>query len=54
MAKFTCPTCGKTFEKNYWKWLFTAIFHKFSFKELRDYRKTKCPYCGTKTYMKKH
>ena len=53
MAKFTCPVCGETFEKNFWKWLFTTAFHWFNFKEWRDYRKTKCPYCGHKSYMKR-
>ena len=53
MSKFKCPKCNQEFKMNYWKWIFTTIFHWFSFKELRDYRKTKCPLCGEKSWMKR-
>jgi uncharacterized Zn-finger protein len=49
----TCPVCGHSWECGYLKWLFSAVFHRINFKEFRDYRKTKCPYCGTKSFIKK-
>ena len=53
MAKFKCPKCEKEFEMNYWKWIFTTLFHWFSFKKWKDYRKTKCPHCGEKSWIKR-
>lgn len=53
MASFYCPWCESTFEIGFWKWIFTSPFHYFNFKEMRDYRRTKCPYCGIKTYMRR-
>ena len=50
---FTCPKCNGSFQMRWSKWIFTTIFHWFNFKEMRDYRKTKCPYCGKKSYMKR-
>ena len=46
MAKFKCNYCEKTFEKNWFKWLFTTAFHWFG------KRWTKCPYCGKYSYVK--
>jgi predicted RNA-binding Zn-ribbon protein involved in translation (DUF1610 family) len=45
MSKFKCPKCEKEFEINYFKWIFTALFHWFS------KRKTKCPHCGEKSWV---
>ena len=47
MSKFKCPKCGQEFERNYFKWIFTTLFHWFG------KRYTKCPYCGEKSYMKR-
>ena len=49
----TCPRCGESFQISWLKWMFTAVFHRFSFREWRDYRYTKCPYCKQKSYMKR-
>ena len=53
MSRFKCPRCGKEFEMPYLKWIFTTLFHRYSFKEYKDYRLTKCPYWRQKTYMKR-
>lgn len=53
MAKFHCKNCDKDFEMNYFKWLFTTLFHWFSFKHGRDYRLTKCPHCSKKSWMRR-
>lgn len=53
MAKFYCPKCNNKFEMNFWKWMFTTVFHWFNFQERRDYRKTKCPICGQRSYMRR-
>lgn len=52
MRKFECPHCGETWTMSYLRWVLTAPFHWFSVKEMRDYRKTKCPYCGKKGWLK--
>ena len=44
--KFYCVHCGKNFEMNWFKWLFTTPFHMFG------KRKTKCPVCGKKSWTK--
>lgn len=53
MAKFKCPKCGKDFQMNFFKWILTTPVHNFCMFEWRDYRKTKCPHCGEKSYMKR-
>ena len=53
MSKFTCPNCGKTFEQNFWAWTMSTPFHVFDFVNFRDKRKTKCPECGKRSYMKR-
>ena len=53
MEKFICPVCKHEFHLNFWVWLFTTPFHWFNFSDLRDYRKTKCPNCGQRHYMKR-
>ena len=53
MIKLTCPNCNKTFEMTFWNWIMTTPFHWFDFITFRDSRKTKCPHCGKKTYMKR-
>ena len=53
MTKFTCPNCNKTFEMNFWHWIFSTTFHWFDIFNFRDIRKTKCPHCGKKSYMKR-
>ena len=46
MAKFNCPKCNQEFEINWFKWLFTTLFHWFG------KRLTKCPHCGQRSYVK--
>ena len=47
LLHFNCPNCGAQFTINgYWKWVFQTPFHWFG------KRKTKCPYCEKKSYMK--
>lgn len=46
--KFTCPECGNGWSTKYWKWLLTAPFHMFDFRNWKDRRRTKCPLCGHK------
>ena len=46
--KFTCPECGNGWSTKYWKWLLTAPFHMFSFRNWKDKRRTTCPLCGDK------
>lgn len=53
MAIFTCSKCGESFQMSWWKWMFITVFHWFSFKEMKDYRLTKCPYCKEKSFMKR-
>ena len=53
MSKFKCPKCEKEFEMNYFKWIFTTLFHRISFSEFLDYRLTKCPHCKEKSYIKR-
>ncbi len=53
MARFICPQCNQNFEMNWWKWMFTTAFHWFSFREWKDYRKTKCPHCNNKVFVKR-
>ncbi len=49
--KLSCPVCGHEWTIGYWKWIFTTLFHWFSFKKMKDKRYTKCPYCGHKSWM---
>ena len=51
MRKLSCKVCGHQWTTSYLKWLFTTLFHRFSFKDMKDYRLTKCPYCGHKDYI---
>ena len=44
--KFHCDKCNRDFEINYFKWLFTTLFHWFG------KRLTKCPYCKDKIWVK--
>ncbi len=53
MVHFCCPNCGEMFQMNWWKWMFITAFHWFNIREWRDYRRTKCPCCGKKSYMRK-
>ena len=46
MSKFICPECSHSFEIPFLKWLFIAPVHYFGS------RKTKCPNCGKKHWMK--
>lgn len=52
MKVFECPHCHHKWTMSYWKWILTAPFHKFKFKEWKDYRKTKCPHCQYKGWLK--
>lgn len=52
MKVFECPNCHHKWTMRYWKWILTAPFHKFKFKEWKDYRKTKCPHCQYKDWLK--
>ena len=49
--KLKCPECNHEWEMNYLKWIFTALFHNFSFKIWKDKRLTKCPNCGKKSWV---
>ena len=53
MSKFRCPNCRTEFEMGFWKWMFSTAFHWFNFRELKDYRRTRCPHCHEKHYMKR-
>lgn len=53
MEKFKCPKCGKEFQMSFLKWIFTAPVHNFHMFEWRDYRNTKCPHCGKKSFIKR-
>ena len=45
--RFTCPKCGEHFTvKGYIKWIFFSPFHWFLA------RKTKCPNCGKRSYVR--
>ena len=57
-VKVICPNCGETIHfKNYWHWIWNTPFHWLWFdketKIIRDYRKTKCPHCGERSFMKR-
>lgn len=52
MKQFECPHCGFVWTMSWFKWVLTSPFHWFSFKELKDYRKTKCPHCKKKGWLK--
>ena len=43
---FTCPKCKYMWSYGYFEWTFKALFHWFNFREMKDYRWTKCPRCG--------
>ena len=55
MVKLKCHECHHTWEWSYIKWLFKAPFHWIGFDHRtgypRDFRKTKCPKCGTKSWI---
>jgi predicted RNA-binding Zn-ribbon protein involved in translation (DUF1610 family) len=49
---FKCPECGEIYTiDSYWKWLFTTYVHCFDFVRRKDYRRTKCPHCGKKSFV---
>ena len=54
-AKLECPKCGHVWEYGYWQWVWKAQLHWLVFKcnpaSIRDYRKTKCPNCGEKSWI---
>ena len=54
-AKLECPKCGHKWEYGYWQWIWKAQFHWLVFRcnpaRIRDYRKTKCPNCGEKSWI---
>ena len=56
-VNLTCPECGFQWTWNYWCWIRKAQFHWLRFdkdtKRIRDYRRTKCPFCGTKSWIKR-
>ena len=47
-----CPKCGYQWTTSYWKWVFKAQMHWFKWRERRDYRYTKCPSCGKRSWIK--
>lgn len=52
-----CPKCNKKFMfRNCWCWIWKSPFHWLHWdkatKRIRDYRKTKCPCCGQKSWIK--
>lgn len=57
-VKLQCPKCGHHFEyKSYWTWVWKAQVHLLGWdketKRIYDYRRTKCPYCKEKSYMRR-
>ena len=53
-----CPKCGHEFSfKNYWHWVWHSPFHWLMLETIADrpyeIRKTKCPHCGKKSWMRK-
>jgi len=50
-VKLQCPECNHEWESNYWKWILKAPFHEFVFFRMKDYRRTKCPKCGKKSWI---
>ena len=50
-----CPSCGHTWQWGYFKWCFKAPFHWVGFDPAscrpKDFRKTTCPKCKTKTWI---
>ena len=52
---FRCPKCGHEWEWNYWTWIIKSPFHWIGIDPKvgypRDYRKTKCPKCGEKSWI---
>ena len=49
-----CPKCGHEFSfVNYIMWVLKTPFHLYSFKDKADCRKTICPNCGKKSWMKR-
>ena len=55
MKKLVCPVCQNAWAEHYWKWIFKSPFHWFCFdvtqRRFRDFRKTTCPYCKTKSWI---
>ena len=53
-ANLTCPHCGHKWVMKYSKWIFTTLFHIFNLFSWKDYRYTKCPICGQKSWIARH
>ena len=55
MIKLKCPECNHEWTTGYWRWVFKAPFHWLRYKGkkfgFRDFRKTKCPACGQKSWI---
>lgn len=49
--KLQCPECGHTWEYGFWQWTLRAPFHEYVFFLKKDFRKTKCPKCGKKSWI---
>ena len=57
-VQLICPKCKSKFEfKSYWTWVWKAQFHLLGWdketKCIYDYRLTKCPFCGYKSWIKR-
>ena len=50
-TNLTCPCCGYKWTIKYCKWIFTTLFHIFNFFSWKDYRYTRCPKCGEKSWI---
>ena len=57
-VNLTCPKCGHSFLfKNYFHWIWNSPIH-WLFLDIEtnrpfDFRKTKCPHCNEKSYMRR-
>ena len=47
-----CPKCGYQWTTSYLKWIFKAQMHWIKWSEKRDYRYTRCPSCGKRSWIK--
>ena len=50
-VKLKCPNCEHEWDYSYFQWILKAPFHLFSFSKWKDFRKTKCPKCGKKSWI---
>lgn len=51
MRKLKCARCGHEWTWSWIRWVMSSPFHHFSFRKGKDFRKTKCPNCGVKSWI---